>query len=278
MSLEILNDLFDRVYVLYLPTNGPRCERLRLQLAGVNVEWVEGVDASQHTLPELRERVETLARAKCGKVEPLNPKIKPKNMAIWLGQFAVRERIRQAGERSLVLEDDAWFVPDAGRRLAHYFDEIHGPPINDRWELLYLYRENPAGPIDGAFRRRWGGSPDFDGGYRRVPPVLPQQACQDGPSVWDWVQNGNGPPETCSNPRELIVRDDGSILDHVYIGTSERISTVAYAISSAAVEAMYGERIIWTNDWWVARLTEPGHRLRKHCYCVMPAVVWPRWA
>ena len=273
MSLQILNSLFDRVYVLYLPRNVERMRRLTEQLRGVDVVWWRGFDAREYTLAELRARVTELAGLKC---EPLNPAIRAKNLAIWLSQWGVRNEILTDGVRALVLEDDAWFVPDAARRLEHYAEELHGEPINDRWNVLYLYRENPAGPIDAAFRRSWGGSPDFEGGFRRVPPQLPQTACYDGPSVWDWIQHGNGPPELCSNPRELIVREDGSILDHVYIGASERISTVGYAITPEAVSAMYEETTIWTNDWWLARLTEPGHRLRRTCYCLTPSVVWPR--
>jgi hypothetical protein len=277
MSLKILNALFDAVYVLYLPRHDRRRERLAAQLAGVNVEWVQGVDAAEHKVKDLRARVTELAGPNC---EPINPKIRPKNMAIWLGQYEVRERIRAAGQRALVLEDDAWFVPDAQRRLEHYFHELLGEPINGNWHLLYLYRENPAGAIDAATRRAWGGT-EFPGGWRPAMPVFSEQARRDGKyPLWDFLVAGKGESDQVSYPRELVQRSDGSVLDHVYRGSYERISTAAYAISATAVDSMYTTgthgNVIWTNDYWVGRLTEHWHPLRSSCYCLTPSVCWPR--
>lgn len=269
MSLAILNELVDAIYVLWLPRYAYRRERLEKQLAGVRVEWVDGVDENGFTLDELRDNVLRLS----GRSE-LNQGIQAKNLAIWLGQRRIREMIRERKQRAIVLEDDAWFLPDAARRLEHCWQEIRSAPINDDWRLIYLYRENPAGPIDAANYRQLGGASPF--GYRPGPPQLPQYCNQGGTWWWNYIVNGEGTPETSAGQRELIVRDDGSILDHVYRAASERISTAAYAIDWRAVEAMNEETIVWTNDWWLARLTEVGHPMRSQCYCFTPCPVWPR--
>lgn len=257
--MKILNTLFDRVYVLWLPRYVKRRQRLEEQLRGVEVEWVEAYEHRDYSLDELRKRVTALAGPQC---QPLNQNIPQKNLAIWLGQYEVRNRILERKERSLVLEDDAWFLPDAARRLEHYFEELRGDPINNTWKLLYLFRENPASPLDWSYRVPEG--PPEEGFIPGRIPKFPHFPGQTLP----------GQPD-CG--RELIVRKDGSVLDHVYRASREKISTAAYAISHEAVAEMRKERVIWTNDWWVARLTEPDHPLHKDCYCVTPYVVLPRY-
>lgn len=271
MNLSILNDLVDAVYVLWIPRYRERRERLERQLDGVRIEWIQGCDWREHSVDFLRSEVAKLA----GKGrEPLNLAIPAHNLAIWIGQRQIREAIRERKQRAVVIEDDAWFLPDAARRIEHYWEEIRSPPINDDWRVLYLYRENPAGPIDAAHCRQYGYVVPF--GCRHGPPQLPQYCNKGWPLWWSYIEHGHGTPETAAHQRELIVRHDGSILDHVYRGASERISTVAYAIDWRAVEAMNEERVIWTNDWWLARLTEPNHPMRSQCYCFTPCPVWPR--
>lgn len=280
---EVLPFLFDRVYVIAIARHQQRVQRLASQLADLSADfvvWSEGIDARQYTLDGLRGAVTETARRHEPEVAEINPDIRKKNLAIWLSHYAVREQIRKRGERALILEDDAWFVPDAACRLLHYDGELRSPPIANEWDLLYLYRENPASAIDGALRRTLGGTVDFVGGARPAFPVLPDEATREGSDLWAYIETGEGQAERAAWPRELIRRRDGSILDHVYRAASERISLCAYAISAAGVEWLYDpdtlDETIWTNDWWVARLTEPRHPIRNRCYCLTPCVVWPR--
>lgn len=247
MTLEALNRLFGRVIVLTLPSrNVWQRSILQQQLAGVQVEWLEGVDASQRTIDDLRSEVIEAAGA-----DSINPDVGAYNWACWLSHRRIWQDIASGDKTALILQDDAWFLPDADRRLNHYFDELSGEPINGQWGVLWLSQERPASALDAA--------------VYRVPLDIPVTQCES-----DAQQH-----------RQLITDRHGRTLDHVVRACRERVNLVAHAITPDAARALLQPRNMltvdrkpWTTDWWLGRLSEPGHDWSDRCFVLTPFPVW----
>ena len=268
--LAILNELFSRVCVLYVPgRNVSQRERLKQQLADVKVDWIEGVSAGMQTVDELREKVIMLSGGK-----RVNPSIPAHNLACWLSYHFLFTQIAEGEHQSvLILQDDAWFLPDAARRIAHYREELNAPPILNGWAALWLSQHNPASALDACFAPH----------HKTALPILPGQEMESSDAYFYWKMPESLPlwRHQHAGGRKLIVRSDGSVLDHVVLAASERVNLVALAITQRAVRRLLQPSMMltptnepFTTDWWVGRLTEPSSPIGHQCFILTP---WPVW-
>lgn len=250
LDLRFLNDIFPDVYVLYI-SRDRTVSRLWNQLAGVRAEWIEGTEtADGYTLDELRSEVQRLAGAHC---LPLNPNIKPKGLCIWLSMRRIDDLILTSGRPALVLESDAYFLPEAVGWLRSALED----ELPKDWRYLKLWDNWPTCQAD---------TPSTPG--RRMAPPLPEdEISSTGPCYWEWLNN----PNSC----DCYAYGPEIVSEHIYRPCYARIGTVATGRTPEAIEAVRAERVIWNSDWGLGCLTIPGHPLYRHCYGLTPFPVWP---
>lgn len=133
MGLEILNKLFDKIYVITLRRSTERQEKINKHFADVDFEYFYGIDKLQLSLKDLiQTKVYDPVVAK---------KLHRNSKAMYLGQVACslshrelyKEILAKGYEKVLIMEDD--FVPAAVD--LNILKDIYRE-LPDNWELVYL--------------------------------------------------------------------------------------------------------------------------------------------
>ena len=152
-NLTVLNEHFDKIFVITLERAHDRHANIAQSLAGVNYEIVYGVDKRDLDFDSLRrtgdylpERAKKLNRYTKERLLPLGA------IACSLSHRGVYQRLLDSGhERALVFEDDVLPIPQNLPTLAGALNEL---PTN--WELLYLgyiTNERPISALRAQYHR-----------------------------------------------------------------------------------------------------------------------------
>ena len=137
-GFEKLNDYFDKIYILSLPSLPERIEYINRVCVGLDFEFFWGVDKKNSSIEDLKnqnlyseERYNSLYR----KRENINLGM----LCCSLGHLNIyQEIVRKGYQRTLILEDDVIPVFENLKKFETIIEEL---PVN--WELLYLgYEKN----------------------------------------------------------------------------------------------------------------------------------------
>lgn len=145
----MIDDLFDRVYVISMQSSTNRREHIRRHFAETGINNYVFFDAfagAELDLEAMKEsRLVETKPSEHGGVE-----LKPGEVGASLSHIRVYEMARDLGqERILVCEDDIRFCPDANERIGMYMDEV---PAD--WDIVHFQSLRPVGNGDGWDRRR----------------------------------------------------------------------------------------------------------------------------
>ena len=148
-SFQYLNEYFDKIVVLTLPSLTDRIDYFKKTFEGLNYEFFYGIDKETTSLDKLKE--EGLYSTKIFREFYKKPsEISTGMLCCSLGHLKIYEYIIEKGfQKTLILEDDA--VPIV-EELAKFPAIIKELPEN--WELLYLgYEKNERPGIKEKLNR-----------------------------------------------------------------------------------------------------------------------------
>ena len=133
MSYELLNDFFDKIFVVTLYRAKDRQQKIKEELAGLNYEFFYGVDKKDHTIEEVKEKGiydEKLSMhlARTGSKMTLG------NICCSLSHCKIyRSVIDTNWTKVLIFEDDVFAI----KENVHAIHDILSQ-LPSTWELLYF--------------------------------------------------------------------------------------------------------------------------------------------
>lgn len=148
---DILNQYFDKIYVVTIPRATDRHELVRKQLNGVNFEFFYGADKQQFTLDEaISKGVYSPERTR--KENRYFPVLKHGEVACSWSHVKLYQQIISSGfQRVLIFEDDVVVIQQQIDKLESIINELPSD-----WELLYFgynkhYEINAKTKLKGLF-------------------------------------------------------------------------------------------------------------------------------
>ena len=146
---EILNDQYDRIYVLSVESANARREKFAQRFQGLNYEFYYGADKSLFTIKQVeKDHVYSELRAK--EHHRFSKNMRHGEIACsWSHKMMYEDMLRNKFERILIFEDDA--VPD--ENALHLIPEILKELPAD-WELLmWGWDKNGKPPAAAGFKK-----------------------------------------------------------------------------------------------------------------------------
>ena len=130
---RLLNDYYDKIYVLSLPRLTQRIEYIKKTLSGLNFEFFFGVDKQHVSIDQLKEQG-LYATEHYQQFYKKPKEISLGMLCCSLGHLKIYEAIVQNNyKKTLVLEDDALPVLESLDFFSRIIRELP-----DEWEILYL--------------------------------------------------------------------------------------------------------------------------------------------
>ena len=148
-DFNLLNQYFDKIFVLHLPRLSERLTGLQKNLEGLHYEMFEGVDKNQVTTEELTLKG-LYDRELYRRLYPGTADMHTGMLCCALGHVNIYKKIIEKGyNKTLILEDDITVSTEALKQFTSIVNEL---PAD--WELLYLgYEKNEHYGLKEKFKK-----------------------------------------------------------------------------------------------------------------------------
>lgn len=143
MNFDIINNFFDKIYVLTLERATERHLHFKKELEGLNYTIFYGKDKKDFDIKNLIKQG-IYDESKARKIERYSRPMAPGMLGCsWSHKLIYEEIIKYRYKKVLIMEDDIVINKNNWHLLPHAFNEL---PLN--WELLYFgFAKNETPPI-----------------------------------------------------------------------------------------------------------------------------------
>jgi glycosyl transferase family 25 len=132
-AFEVLNNFFDKIFVITLSRATERHEHIKKELEGLNYEFYFGEDKNEHTIHELEEK-NIYNKSKAGHYHRYNKSMTLGHICCsWSHLHLYENIIKNNYQKVLIFEDDVVALKENLNTLSKIISQL---PTS--WELLYL--------------------------------------------------------------------------------------------------------------------------------------------